>query len=76
MARLRIVRRPDPAHLYGPDVYEVEQRVPIFSFETGVVMATCWGYVGSFANIEDAEACANRILELEEAGVYIAKEYN
>ena len=76
MTRLRIIRRPDPAHLYGPDVYEVEQREPIFSFETDVGIATHWCYVASFANIEDGEACANRILELEEAGVYVAKEYN
>ena len=76
MARLRIVQRPDPAHLYGPDVYEVEQRVPIFSFETDVGIATCWDYVGSFANIEDAEACVDRILEIEAAGYYVAKEYN
>lgn len=76
MARLRIVRRPNPDYLYGPDVYEVELREPIFSFKTDVVIATCWNYVGSFANIEDAEACASRILELEEAGVYVAKEYN
>ena len=40
------------------------------------MIATYWCYVASFANMEDAEACANRILELEEAGVYVAKEYN
>ena len=76
MARFRIVRRPDPAHIFGPVAYEVEQREPIFLFLTDVVIATQWGYVASFANIEDAEACADRILELEEAGVYVAKEYN
>ena len=76
MARLRIVRRPDPAHLYGPDVYEVEQRESTFLFWTNIVIATYWCYVASFDNIEDAEACANRILELEEAGVYAIKEYN
>ena len=76
MARLRIVRRPDPTLLYGPDVYEVEQREPIFSFETDVGIAAQWGYVGSFANIEDAEACVDRILEIEAAGYYVAKEYN
>ena len=76
MARLRITRRPDSAHLSGPGAYDVEQCYPTFLFWTNIVIATYWCYVASFANMEDAEACANRILELEEAGVYVAKEYN
>ena len=76
MTRLRIVRRPDPAHLYGPDAYDVEQCDPTFLFWTNIVIATYWCYVASFANMEDAEACVDRILEIEEAGVYVAKEYN
>jgi hypothetical protein len=76
MARFRITRRPDPAHIHGPVVYEVEQRESIFSFQTDVVIATQWGYMASFANIEDAEACVERILEIEEVGGYVAKEYN
>jgi hypothetical protein len=76
MARLRITRRPDPAHLDGPVVYEVEHRESIFSFQTDVVIATQWCYVASFANIEDAEACVERIFEIEEVSGYVAKEYN
>ena len=76
MARLRITRRPDPAHLDGPVVYDVEQRDPIFLFQTDVVIATQWGFVASFDSIEDAEACADRIIEIEEVRGYVAKEYN
>jgi hypothetical protein len=76
MARLRITRHPDPAHLDGTVVYDVEQRDPIFLFQTDVVIATQWSFVASFDSIEDAEACADRILEIEEARGYVAKEYN
>tara|TARA_R110000868_G_scaffold409249_1_gene694429 strand:- start:620 stop:850 length:231 start_codon:yes stop_codon:yes gene_type:complete len=76
MARFRITRRPDPARIYGPAVYEVEQCYPTFLFWTNIVIATYWCYVASFANIEDAEACVDMILEIEAVRGYVAKEYN
>jgi len=76
MARFRIVRRPDPAHIGGLVVYEVEQCCPTFLPWTNIVIATYWRHIASFANINDAEACVGRILEIEAAGYYVIREYN
>lgn len=76
MARFRIVVRPDSAHLDGPAVYEVEQCYPAFLFWTNIAIATYWCYVASFNHIDDAEAYVDRILEIEKACAYVAKEYN
>ena len=62
MARLRINRLPDPAHIGGLVVYEVEQCCPTFLPWTNIVIATYWRHIASFANINDAEACVDRII--------------